>query len=262
MQYTLITGASHGLGLEMAHYCASIHQNLILIALPDENLKLIGTEITKKHNVSVHFYECDLTIQKNILDLHQWVETHEYPINFLINNAGFGGTQAFEAMSLEYINTLMDLNIKAVTQMTHCFLPNLQANVPSYLLNVSSMAGNFAFPYKAIYAASKAYVRNFSLGLSEELQPMGISVSVLQPGAIPTNDIVKNQLKRGGFLASFSTTTAKEVAKLAIDATLQRKRIIVPGWKNIVSLFLMQLLPEFIARPMLAKQGLKMLSQN
>lgn len=251
--YTLITGASHGLGLEFARKCALLGHLLLLTSLPDENLPEIGKQLEKDFGISVQVLETDLTT--NLDKLNKWISENQFSINFLINNAGFGGTVAFEKMSSQELNLMLDLNIKSVTQLTHTLIPNLKKNHPSYILNISSMAGNFAFPYKAVYSASKAYIRNFSLALSEELKPDGISVSVLQPGAMPTNDVVKIQLNKGGFFANLSTKSAKEVAELAIEQTLLAKRIITPGWQNKASLLLMKIIPAAWARPLLAKQG-------
>ncbi len=258
--HTLITGASHGLGLEFAHKCASLGHSLLLTSLPKEDLPNIGKKLAKEYGVSVKVLETDLTT--NLKSLTNWIIENDIAINFLINNAGFGGTVAFSDMSSEQLNLMLDLNIKSVTQLTHHLIPNLKQNQPSYILNISSMAGDFAFPYKAVYSASKVYVRNFSLALSEELKPESISVSVLQPGAMPTNDVVKGQLDKGGFFANLSTKSTKEVANLAITQTLKGKRIIIPGWQNKVSLLLMKIIPAKWARPLLAKQGKTINSTN
>lgn len=262
MNYTLITGASNGLGLAMAKYCAELGQHLILVSLPNEGLQQVASDIANKHRVNTVFYECDLTSGDSVKELYNWTKTNKLSINFLINNAGFGGVGSFEEYSFEYINQMMDLNIKSVTQMTHTFTPDLKLNAPSHVLNVASMAANFPFPYKSIYSASKVYVRNFSLALSEEFRHFNISVSIVQPGAVPTNDVVINQLKNGGFLAKLSSTSAEEVAKLAIDGTLAGKRVITPGFKNRVSLFLMKLIPTWASLPLLGKQGRKMIANT
>lgn len=260
--YTLITGSSSGLGLEMARKCATLNRNVLLVSLPNENLAQIALEISTEFNVQTDFFEGDLTLDTTISDIHSWVIKNGYDINFLINNAGFGGVGSFDSYSLAYVNTMLDLNIKSVTQLTHTFIPELKKNSPSHILNVASMAANFPFPYKSIYAASKAYVRNFSLALHEELKPFQISVTTLQPGAIPTNEVVKNQLKTGGFLARTSTISPEDVAHTAIIGALAHKKIITPGFKNRVSLFVMKLIPTSISLRLLGKQGRKMIANS
>ncbi|MFT5877362.1 MAG: short-subunit dehydrogenase, partial [Dokdonia sp.] len=219
-------------------------------------------DIRVRHSVSTDYYECNLTLSNSTQEVYNWVHKKGYKINFLINNAGFGGVGSFDSYSFEYVNRMIDLNIKSVTQLTHLFMSDLKANAPANLLNVSSMAANFPFPYKSIYAASKVYVKNFSLALSEELKPFQVSVSILQPGAVPTNEVVKNQLRTGGFLARLSSVSPENVAHTAISGALSGQRVITPGYKNRISLFLMKLIPTVISLPLLAKQGRKMMAKK
>jgi len=243
MNYTLITGASQGMGLEMARECASLGRNILLISLPKENLKVLSENISEKFNVQTDFYEIDLTEAKSAEEIFKWVKKKNYSIDFLINNAGFGGFGAFEEYTLSYVEKMIDLNIKATTRMTHYFIPELKKNSPSFILNNASMMANFPCPYKSVYAASKVYVKYFTEALRVELESFGISVSLLQPGATPTNDVVKNQIQKGGFMARVSVTEAHKVARKAVRNTLKGKPVIIPGWKNRMSLRFLKVLP-------------------
>ena len=243
MKYTLITGASQGMGLEMARECASLGRNILLISLPKENLKVLSENISEKFNVQTDFYEIDLTEDKSAEKIFKWVKKKNYSIDFLINNAGFGGFGAFEEYTLSYVEKMIDLNIKATTRMTHYFIPELKKNSPSFILNNASMIANFPCPYKSVYAASKVYVKYFTEALRVELESYGISVSLLQPGATPTNDVVKNQIQKGGFIARVSVTEAHKVARKGVRNTLKGKPIIIPGWKNRMSLRFLKVLP-------------------
>jgi short-subunit dehydrogenase len=243
MKYTLITGASQGMGLEMARECASLGRNILLISLPKENLKVLSENISEKFNVQTDFYEIDLTEAKSAEEIYKWVKKKNYSIDFLINNAGFGGFGAFEEYTLSYVEKMIDLNIKATTRMTHYFIPELKKNSPSFILNNASMIANFPCPYKSVYAASKVYVKYFTEALRVELESFGISVSLLQPGATPTNDVVKNQIQKGGFIARVSVTEAHKVARKAVRNTLKGKPVIIPGWKNRMSLRFLKILP-------------------
>ena len=243
MNYTLITGASQGMGLEMARECASLGRNILLISLPKENLKVLSENISEKFNVQTDFYEIDLTEAKSAEEIYKWVKKKNYSIDFLINNAGFGGFGAFEEYTLSYVEKMIDLNIKATTRMTHYFIPELKKNSPSFILNNASMIANFPCPYKSVYAASKVYVKYFTEALRVELESFGISVSLLQPGATPTNDVVKNQIQKGGFIARVSVTEAHKVARKAVRNTLKGKPVIIPGWKNRMSLRFLKILP-------------------
>lgn len=250
MKYTLITGASNGIGKEMAINCASRQMNLILVSLPNENVGSLAKDLADNYNVSTDFYECDLTefgIQEKLLN---WTIEKGYAVNFLVNNAGFGGFGAFDKHDAGYINAMLDLNVKATTLMTHFFIPELKKNAPSYLLNTSSMAANFPLPYKSMYAASKIYVKNFTLALREELKDFNVNVCLLQPGATPTNEIVKTQIKEGGSMAKISVLQAEDVAAYAIERTLQNKAKAIPGFKNRMSLAAAKLLPNTVKMKM------------
>ncbi|MDG1689321.1 MAG: SDR family NAD(P)-dependent oxidoreductase, partial [Flavobacteriales bacterium] len=146
--------------------------------------------------------------------------------------------------TLAYVEKMIDLNIKATTRMTHYFIPELKKNSPSFILNNASMIANFPCPYKSVYAASKVYVKYFTEALRVELESFGISVSLLQPGATPTNDVVKNQIQKGGFMARVSVTEAHKVARKAVRNTLKGRPVIIPGWKNRMSLRFLKVLPH------------------
>jgi uncharacterized protein len=252
MYYTLITGSSQGMGKEMAIKCASLGRNILLVSLPNENLANTTSDIGEKYNVKADYLEIDLTkidSPKNILD---WVKHNNYKVNFLINNAGFGGVGPFEDYSFEYINLMLDLNIKATTNLTHFFVPELKKNAPSHLLCNASMIANFPCPYKSLYAATKTYIKSFTRAIREELKPHNVKVSVLQPGATPTNEIVRNQIKSGGFFAKISVTDVKSVAEKAIVKTLKGQAIIIPGLKNRISLKAVKLFPMPLLQKILA----------
>lgn len=251
-KYTLITGASQGMGKQMADECAKRGRNLLLVALPNENLKEFSEHLIRQYNIKADYFECDLIIKKSVENIFKWTQENNYAIDFLINNAGFGGAGSFEDYTFEYVNNMIDLNIRATTNLTHLFIPELKKNTPSYILNNASMVANFPCPYKTIYAATKAYVKNFTRALREELKPQGISVSVLQPGATPTNKIVKNQINEGGFFFKISVTSIEQVAKKAIDRTLKGQAIIVPGYKNRMSLRFIKLVPMIILQRIIA----------
>jgi short-subunit dehydrogenase len=258
MKYTLITGASAGMGKEMAHVCASIGRNILLISLPNENVAETAKQISKKYTVKTDYFECDLTNIDMPENIYKWVIEKGYQINFLINNAGVGHVGMFERQSFKSINLMMDLNMKAGTNMIHYFFPELKKNAPSHILNTSSMIANMPLPSKALYSSTKIYLKYLSLSLREEFSPHNISVSVLQPGATPTTEIVKFQIENGGIMSRISATSVEFVAKEAIFKTLKGKSVIIPGFKNRLLLFLASCIPWPIKRIMLRKQGKKL----
>lgn len=230
--YTLITGASSGIGLEMAKVCAKKGMNVIMVALPKDGLDKKAGEIAVDHGVKTDFLECDLTDVNEIDRIKAWVEENSYKVNFLVNNAGFGGTVKFSEMSAELVDKMMNLNIKATTNMMKRFIPMLKENSPSNILNVSSLISNQTAPYKALYTATKTYVRNLSVSLAYELKDEGVTVSVLLPGATPTNDVVTHQIEKGNFAAKASVMSAHKVAKISIEKALKGVILITTGTKN------------------------------
>jgi len=261
-KYTLITGASQGMGKQMAHECAMLGRNVLLVSLPNEGLQNIAEEITKEFKVESDYFECDLTVMESAEKIYHWTQENKYDVDFLINNAGFGGSGPFEDYPNEYVNRMLDLNIRATTNLTHYFIPELKKNAPSYILNSASMIANFPCPYKTIYAATKVYVKSFTRALREELKPYNISVSVLQPGATPTNKVVRNQIESGGFFFKISVTNVKKVAKKAINRTLKGQAVIVPGFKNRLSLRAIKLLPMSLVQYIVAKSAKSVKSNN
>ena len=260
MKYTLITGASQGMGLHMAEECASLNRNVLLVSLPGENLQKLSIDIKEKYSVQSAYFEIDLTEKNSAKNIYNWVQKNNYSIDFLINNAGFGGVGSFEDYSIEYIEKMIDLNIKATTNLTHYFIPDLKNNSPSFILNNASMIANFPCPYKSIYAASKVYVKYFTEALKVELEVYDISVSLLQPGATPTNEVVKNQINKGGFFARLSVTEANKVAKKAVRDTLNGKSIIIPGWKNRMSLRFLKIVPKSALRFLILRSAKSILN--
>jgi short-subunit dehydrogenase len=261
MYFTLITGASSGMGKEMAYILAEMKRNIILISLPNENVAETAGDIANKFGVTTDFYECDLTKFDTGKALFDWTQSKGYKINFLINNAGIGNVGRFEEHSFNYINLMMDLNMRAATHLTYYFLPQLKENAPSHLLNTSSMIANMPMPYKTLYSSTKVYVKYLTIALREEFAPMGISVSLFQPGATPTTDIVKDQIANGGFFARISASSVEYVAREAITKTLKGKAIIIPGFKNKLALFLVKLIPWPIRIVLLRNQGRRMVEK-
>ncbi len=121
-------------------------------------------------------------------------------VDLLINNAGAAGTTIFEKSSLEYSNSRIQLNIRALVLLTRLFISDLKKSLPSYILNIGSMSAYYAIPYKCVYAASKAFVVSFSLALNNELEDTSISVSVVCPNGVETNKGTCNRIKKHGII--------------------------------------------------------------
>lgn len=250
--YTLITGASSGLGKEMTIECALQGRNLILVALPGRNMDVLCRTLEKDYGIVAVYYERDLTSREEIHCLVEDVLA-SYRVNFLINNAGIGGTSPFGDSSPDFLEKIIQLNITAVSLLTRLFLPELKKHPEAHIINVSSMAAFSPFPYKTIYPASKAFVASFSRSLGEELKETSVKVSVLYPGPILTNPDVTVRIIRQGKNGKRGLLPARILARKAINGVAKGKRVIVPGMANKLNRMLMKLLPTTITVPFLAK---------
>lgn len=239
-QYAVITGASQGLGKAFAEELAQLHKNLILVSLPNENLAELSHELSTKYSINVLSYELDLTQKEEVLKFTEELN-HKFQIFFLINNAGIGGTEDISKIGIDYIYKIIDLNIIGATTLTHQLLPNLLRQEQSYILNISSLAALSPIGYKTVYPASKAFINHFSLGLREELKNTSVSVSVVHPGAMATNERVSKRIREQGFLGKITQLFPEKVARKCVRQTLQKKRTIIV---NRGSWTMMQILPN------------------
>lgn len=241
--FTVITGASKGLGRCLAIECAIRGRNLILISLPNENIDQLAIQLSEKYNIQAQAYETDLTEEHNILNLTKEITQH-YQIDMLINNAGIGGTNYFENASIQYINTIIQLNMRALVLLSHELLPMLKKQKKAYILNIASLAAFGPMPYKTIYPASKAFVASFSKGLNTELMDTSVSVSVAYPGGMATNPTITSRIEKHNAILKASFLTPRATAKICINKTFARKTNIVPGWGNKLNSFLIRFAPE------------------
>ena len=230
----LITGASSGIGREMAYYLASLNYDLILVARREDRLK----EIKENVNTNVEIIPLDLGIEKNVYKLYEL--TKDENIDMLVNNAGFGLFGFTDKTDLNRELEMINLNIKALHILTKLFLRDFIKRDSGYILNVGSSAGFLAGPKLNTYYATKNYVVKFSMAIYEELRhkKSNVHISVLCPGPVNTEF---NKVAGGHF--NVESNQAKIVAKLAIDKTLKKKLIIVPGIGVKLALFFNRFLP-------------------
>ncbi|MBN1820637.1 MAG: SDR family NAD(P)-dependent oxidoreductase [Prolixibacteraceae bacterium] len=255
IKYTIITGAAKGLGRAFATECARLGMNLILTALPGENIEVFARKLETGFRTKNHYYETDLTKPGSVEELATWI-SNSFCVNMLINNAGVGGTKAFLNVSTEYIDQIVLLNMRALVVLTRLLLPELRKNPRAYILNIASMASFGPMPYKTVYPASKAFVYSFSRGLSTELRETGIIVSVAHPGGMKTNPEVTRRIENHGRLIQSTTLPVEKVAKICIRKLMMGKKLIIPGTMNKLSWLLMKIIPVQL-RLLLMKNSLK-----
>jgi short-subunit dehydrogenase len=189
----LITGASAGLGAEFARQLASTASRIILVGRREDRLHELTYSLKQTSSqLVVDCIKADLSLASDRERLAAWVIREQIPVNLLINNAGLGDLGSFDTAAWERIAPMLEINITALTHLTHLLLPMLRAQVAQHpdqksaILNVSSVAGFYPLPEMAVYAATKAFVTSFSEALRMELAPDGIIVTALCPGPVPT----------------------------------------------------------------------------
>lgn len=230
----LITGASSGIGKNMAYVLANKGIDLILVARnKDEMLK-----IKENVKVNVEVIELDLLKEKNVFKLYEMCKDKN--IDILINNAGFGLFGLFTETDLDRELEMIDLNIKAYHILTKLFLKDFVEKDKGYILNVASSAGFMAGPRLSTYYATKNYVLKLTMAINEELRQSGsnVVVSALCPGPVNTNF---NKVAHGEF--SIKEASPKYVAEYAINKLFKKKMIIIPTFRIKLGIFLLRILP-------------------
>ncbi len=230
--FTLITGASMGIGRAFAFECASRGMNLILVALPDPQLELVKNEILSDYNIDIKIFGIDLIGGSSVFSLFDFCRKNAFRINMLINNAGMGTGGKFENLPLDKYENIIDLNNKVLVRMTHFFLPLIKCEKEGFILNMSSMEATLPLPYKAVYTASKSFVYAFSLALREELSSHNIKVSVVCPGAVVTNPEAAKRMNAHGSRGKMVALMPEQVASIAIRNLLMGRGVTVPGKLN------------------------------
>ena len=249
MKYTLITGASRGIGEAMARYCASKKMNLILVARTKEKLQELAYKLSEEFNIDIRIYNADLTNPDVALNLYNWCKSNNLSVNILINNAGIGLYGRFETLSIAEQLKLIQINQIAVVALTHQFLPMLKEEGKSYILNVASTASYQAIPYMSIYAATQSFILSFSLAIRNELKNNNIDVSCLCPGPTATDFFDRSGLESLPVNSHEIKMTSEEVAEAAIEGMLDNVAEIIPGTSNAIGAYFSKLFPnKFIVK--------------
>lgn len=242
MQNTaLITGASAGIGKALAHQHASRNRDLIIVARREAELKELAKELNGKYGVEVKVIAKDLLAPNACQEIYDAVKADDIEVDYLFNNAGFGGHGKFHERALGKDLAMIDLNVKVLVELTHLFLQDMVARNRGWILQVSSTAGYMPGPLQATYFATKAFVNSFSWGIREELSDTNIVVSTLNPGAVRTEFAQEADLEDTDLFADAKTpeyTAQKayeglEAGKLEIITETRLKFMIKAGMKII-----------------------------
>lgn len=247
---TLITGASSGLGKDFAYEYAKAKQDLYLIARRIDRLSAIKEEIERLYGVTVWIAQVDLSDPKQLEAFLDSLDP-DFFIHRLINNAGFGHHGPFEESDPLTIDSMIEVNISALTSLCAFVIPAMKAAQEGEILNVASMAAFTPGPYMAQYYATKAYVLSLSMALHEELKPFGIKVSALCPGPTHTEFGKVAAYQNDSGIQSALSMSSLPVVQMSIKALEKNRSVAVPGVSNKVLRVLMKLIPKGLSAKVL-----------
>lgn len=208
----LITGASSGIGMELARIHASKGKDLVIVARNVEALNNLKNELEEEFKVLVEVIEMDLMLPHAAQKLHSILVDRNIEIDYLFNNAGLGGYGKFHERNIQKELDMIQLNIVALTELTHLILPDMIRRNKGKILNSASTAGFMPGPLQAVYFATKAYVVSFSQGIAHELKGKNITVTALCPGPVQTGFEEAAGMKGSGLFEKVASaeSTAKK----------------------------------------------------
>lgn len=223
----LVTGASSGIGAELARIHAERGGDLVVVARRRELLEEFKGKWENSYGVTVHVLAKDLTQADAPRQIHDELQSRGVQVDYLINNAGFGNRGFFHEQDWAQNEAMIKLNILALTALTRVFLPQMIDRGSGRILNIASMAGFVPGPLQAVYYASKAYVISLSEALANELADTGVTVTVLCPGPTETEFTRRAEMKGVRLLEKMASP--RQVAQTGYDAMLKGKTVVVPG---------------------------------
>mgnify|MGYP001324480674 CR=1 FL=1 len=243
----LITGASSGIGLELARVHASRGGDLILVARRLDRLNEIKDELQEKFGIEVEVLDMDLARDNAGKELFEEIIRRQLPVDILVNNAGFGGHGYFYEREWSRDHDMILLNILTLTELTRMFLPSMVERGSGRILNVASMAGFIPGPFQAVYYATKAYVLSFSEAIASELDGSGVTVTALCPG--PTKTEFEEVANVAGSKAFMIQASVESVARYGYKSMLKGRAVAVPGSANrLLVNYLLRMTPKNVAR--------------
>ena len=252
-KYTLITGACGGLGKAFSVECAKSGHNLFLTDLYDTSLSVLAASLMSAYKIDVQYMACNLTDIDERKKLFAAIEGLDCELFMTINVAGLDYEGAICSLSSDMISTVIRLNTEATLDITR-FAASGRHSDDFYIINVASMAGYYAMPLKAMYAASKRAIIQFSLAIREEIKERGGHVTALCPSGLRTMPKVIASIDSQGFMGRITTIDTGKVAHNTIKRALKGKPSYVPGAVNIIIVAFSKLVPDMLKAKLIYKR--------
>lgn len=247
-EITIVTGASAGIGAALARECARRRWSLMLTARRRDRLEALAEELRSEHGIEVHVEPADLSRSEGPGALLDAVESAGLIVGGLINNAGFGQRGEVADIGTERQTQMVDLNVRALTELTARVLPGMKARRRGRILNVASTAAFQPGPYMAVYYATKAYVLSFTEAVHEEARPYGVHVSALCPGPTDSEFAAEAGMEDIVFFKRGFTASSENVAETGIEGLVKNRAVNVSGAMNKVMAGGIRFTPRALAR--------------
>jgi len=244
MQYALVAGGSKGIGYAIASALARRKFNVVLVARNKDELETARKNLEHDYQIHVEVLSADLSQPASAGIIGKWCHEKNLPLKILCNVSGIGGEKDYLSMPLDDTLYMLRLNTEPAIALVFNLLPLLRKNKPSYILNVSSMAGFAPISIKNIYSATKSAIIFFSYALRYQVKKDGISVSCLCPGPVFTKPAIQTDtVKKLGWFGKQMAVTAEQAGEIAVRKTLQGKLLIIPGMLASIVSFFLRILP-------------------
>jgi short-subunit dehydrogenase len=264
-EYALITGASSGIGYELAKVFAQNGFSLVLVARSRERLETAAKLLSGEYLVDCRVIPADLSMMSGVEEVHRRVSESNLTVSVLVNDAGVGSYGPFCQTDFRIEAQVINLNILGLTYLTRLFVGEMVNNGSGRILNVASTTGFWPVPHMSVYAATKAYVISFSQALASELKGTGVNVSVLCPGAVDTGFLTGGQKKvrhrRSGLVGRVRDRMmhmdAATVAATAYRDLMKNKRVIVPSAFFRIVVSTMKFVPQGLVSDLRARSHRK-----
>ena len=245
-QTALVTGASSGIGYELAKLFAQDGCRLVLVARNEQALIDLAEELQAKHGISTKILAKDLSKSGAASEIFAELQRESIHVDILVNNAGLGTHGFFSETDPDWLLEVMQVNMAAITHLTRLFLTGMLQRKSGKIFNIASTAGFQPGPLMAVYYATKAYVLSLSEALANELRGTGVTVSVLCPGPTRTGFQARADMEDSGLISGkiLKVMDAATVARIGYRGMMKNKTIVIPGLLNKIGVFSVRLGPR------------------
>ena len=252
-KYALITGATSGIGYELAKLFAKDGYNLVIAARNEEDLQNTSSQL-QQYNINVITISKDLFDPENAFDLYNEIILKGIEIDVLVNDAGQGQYGEFIDTDIHRELSIIQLNISSLVVLTKLFLQDMVKRGHGKILNVSSVASKIPGPFQSVYHGTKAFVQSFTESIRNEVKDTGVVITALLPGPTDTDFFNKANMQESKIVQEGKLADAAEVAKDGYDALMKDDDMIISGFKNKVQVAMSNILPDSVVADRVHKQ--------